>query len=135
MINYIILFVLISEILDEVWLAKYTDEDPMVTYYRDYYVMALRGFYSVPYKSIEAIQCASQSAEPASASHGFTMIGAQNDDGVAEAEAMLDSYDLIKNTALVLELVMLLLLAGKVIFSRIYPGEQGEGGQSIELSA
>ena len=63
------------------------------------------------------------------------MIGAQNDTGVTEAEEMLDSYDLIKNTALVLELMMLLLLAGKVIFSRIYPGEQEQGGQSIELSA
>ena len=55
MINYVILFVLISEVLDEVWLTKYADEDPMVTYYRDYYVMIFRGFYSVPYKSIEAI--------------------------------------------------------------------------------
>ena len=135
MINYVILFVLISEVLDEVWLTKYADEDPMVTYYRDYYVIIFRGFYSVPYKSIEAIQCASQSAVPADGNDDFTMIGAQNDGGVTEAEEMLDGYDLIKNTALSLELLMLVLLSGKVIFSKVYSGEQVQRSESIELSA
>ena len=72
---------------------------------------------------------------PAGGNDDFTMIGAQNDTGVTEAEEMLDSYDLIKNTALSLELMMLVLLSGKAIFSKVYSGEQVGRSESIELSA
>ena len=70
LVNYIIIFSVLTEIFGKVWVQQSPKDHPIVSYFASSYVAAFRYIYRIPYRSIEIAQCAAWDDNTATAAGG-----------------------------------------------------------------